>query len=336
MMKRILVGLMMFGCLLVACGCSGRAVAPPVSTPDPVSPGHLGDTWTRPADGAVMVYVPAGEFSMGLSDEGLASLLGVLAELDPEFSRAKWLDHLGEEQPAHLVRLDGFWIDLTEVSNAQYRQCVEAGDCQIPNDCDPGEGKPIFGDRSKANHPVVCVDWYGAQDYCAWVGGRLPTEAEWEYGARGRQDQFFPWGNAWGAALEVPLTNLCDVRCPSQQRDAGYDDGYARTAPVGSYPDGASWCGAQDMAGNVAEWVQDWYQWDYYRLSSSQNPTGPDPSVEPHGLAAKVRRGGGWDYPWYMIRVTDRSLDAPDARESELGFRCVVPVPSRQATLRQP
>ena len=334
MMKRMLLGLMVFGLLLVACGRGGRVVAPSAATTEPVLPGHLGDTWTRPADGAVMVYVPAGEFSMGLSDDGLASLLEVLAELDPEYSRAKWLDHLGEELPAHPVSLDGFWIDRTEVSNAQYRHCVEAGGCQAPNDCDQGEGKSTFGDRSKTDHPVVCVDWYGAQDYCAWAGGRLPTEAEWEYSARGLQDVFLPWGDAWGETLEAPLANLCDVNCPSEQRDAGYDDGYARTAPVGTYPEGASWCGAQDMAGNVAEWVQDWYQWDYYRLSASRNPTGPDPLVKNHGLAAKVRRGGGWDYPWFMVRVTDRSLDAPDARESELGFRCVVPVQSPQATMR--
>jgi len=325
-MKGVLLGLMALGLLLVTCGCGGRAVPPAASAPSPVSPGHLGDTWTRPADGVVMVYVPAGEFSMGLSKEGLVYLLQVLAELDPEFSQAKWIDHLGEEQPAHLVSLDGFWIDRTEVTNAQYRRCVEAGGCRAVSACDPGEGEPTFGDRSKADHPMVCVDWHEARDYCAWVGGRLPTEAEWEYAARGLQDLFFPWGNAWGEALDGPRANLCDVNCPSYERDDGYDDGYARTAPVGSYPDGASWCGAQDMAGNVAEWVQDWYQWDYYGRSTARNPGGPDRPVKNDGQAAKVRRGGGWDYSWFMVRVTDRSLDAADARESELGFRCVVPV----------
>ncbi len=326
-MKSILLISVIIMILLVVCGCGSRAVALPASAPYPVPSGRLGDTWTRPADGALMVYVPAGEFSMGLSDERLASLLQVLAEHDPEFSQAKWIDHLGEEQPAHLVSLDGFWIDRTEVTNAQYRHCVEAGGCRAPNECDRGEGKPTFGDRSKDDHPVVCVDWYGAQDYCAWAGGRLPTEAEWEYAARGPQDHFFPWGNAWGEALDSPRANLCDVNCPSDERDAGYDDGYARTAPAGNYPDGASWCGAQDMAGNVAEWVQDWYQWDYYQRSKARNPSGPDQPAENYGQAARVRRGGGWDYSWFLVRVTDRSLDVPDARESELGFRCVAAVP---------
>lgn len=325
-MKKYLLGPMVVGLLVVACGCGGRTIAQPTPTPDPVPSGRLGDTWTRPVDGMVMVYVPTGEFSMGLSDEGLKALLEVLAELDPEFSQAKWLDHLGEEQPAHRVSLDGFWIDRMEVTNAQYRHCVEAGGCQAPNKCDRGEGKPTYGDRSKADHPVVCVDWYDAQDYCAWVGGRLPTEAEWEYAARGSQDIFFPWGNAWGKALDRLPVNLCDANCPSVEKDAGYDDGYVRTAPVGSFPNGASWCGAQDLAGNAAEWVQDWHQWNYYRLSTSRNPTGPEQPTGQDGVTVKVRRGGGWDYSWFMVRVTDRSLDAPEARESELGFRCVVPV----------
>jgi formylglycine-generating enzyme required for sulfatase activity len=172
----------------------------------------------------------------------------------------------------------------------------------------------------------VCVDWHDAQAYCAWVGGRLPTEAEWEAAARGRQDTLFPWGDDWGEALDGPAANLCDVNCLLDHRDAGYDDGHARTAPAGSYPDGASWCGALDMAGNVAEWVQDWHQWDYYRLSTRRNPSGPDQPVQHHEIATKVRRGGGWDYPWMLLRVTDRSLDPPEARESELGFRCVLPV----------
>jgi formylglycine-generating enzyme required for sulfatase activity len=325
MYKRLGVVSLIAVLVVAACG-GGEAIdaAPAVACP-PV--GGRGEAWTRPADGMAMVFVPGGAFEMGLSDKALEVLLGVLAERDPGFSRARWLDHLGEEQPAHQVALEAFWIDRTEVTNAQFRQCVEAGACRAPDRCDRGEGQPTYPDDDKAGHPVVCVDWYGAGDYCAWAGGRLPTEAEWEYAARGPDGGRFPWGDTWGEEHDRPLLNLCDVGCPAEERDAGYDDGYARTAPAGRFPGGASWCGALDMAGNVAEWVQDVYQWDYYRVSPTQSPTGPLAGDEGEAQA-RVRRGGGWDYGWVMVRATDRSLDLPEARESELGFRCVVPVPS--------
>jgi formylglycine-generating enzyme required for sulfatase activity len=325
-MKRFVSALVVAGLWAAACGRGEPASKQPASGAGARPAGSLGETWTRPADGMVMVFVPADEYAMGLGDETLERLLQVLAQLDPGFSREGWMDHLGEEQPAHLVAVDGFWIDRTEVTNDQYHRCVEAGACQAPTRCDRGEGVPTFRDRDKASHPVVCMDWHGAQAYCAWAGGRLPTEAEWEYAARGRQDILFPWGDDWGEALDRPAANLCDANCPLDHRDAGYDDGYARTAPAGSYPEGASWCGALDMAGNVAEWVQDWHQWDYYRLSPRRNPPGPDQPDQQHKIATKVRRGGGWDYPWIMVRVTDRSLDTPEAREAELGFRCVLAV----------
>ncbi len=322
-MKRCLVAPCAIALLIAACGSNGQAVQ---STPASVPAGRLGDVWTRPADGMDMVYVPAGEFEMGLSDEALEALLQVLALADPAFSRARWLDHLGEEQPAHRVALEAFWIDRTEVTNGQFRRCVEAGACQPPERCDRGEGEPTYADIGKADHPVVCVDWAGAKSYCAWTGGRLPTEAEWEYAARGPQGGRFPWGDTWGLDHDRPHLNLCDAQCPAADRDADYDDGYARTAPAGSFPEGASWCGALDMAGNVAEWVHDAYQWDYYRVSPARSPSGPETGQDGEKLA-RVRRGGGWDYGWIMVRATDRSLDQPEARESELGFRCVVPAP---------
>jgi formylglycine-generating enzyme required for sulfatase activity len=325
-MKRFVFAVMAAGLLVAACGGGEPPTAQPAPGVGAGPAGSPGESWTRPADGMTMVYVPAGEYAMGLGDEGLERLLQVLARVDPGFSREGWMDHLGEEQPAHPVAVDGFWIDRTEVTNDQYRRCTEAGPCRAPTKCDRGEGAPTFRDRDKADHPVVCVDWHDAQAYCAWVGGRLPTEAEWEVAARGGQDSLFPWGDDWGEALDRPAANLCDANCPLDHRDAGYDDGYARTAPAGSYPEGASWCGALDMAGNVAEWVQDWHQWDYYRLSPRRNPPGPDQPDQQHKIATKVRRGGGWDYPWIMVRVTDRSLDTPEAREAELGFRCVLAV----------
>jgi len=179
-----------------------------------------GVTWTRPADGMVMVHVPAGTFQMGSS------------ESDPNAE--------GDEFPQHSVTLDALWIDRTEVTNAQYRRCVEAGACQAPTKCD--WGSPNYGEDKKANHPVLCVDWHGAAAYCEWAGGRLPTEAEWEYAARGPDSFIYPWGN------DLPDATLLN-----------YAENVGDTSQVGSYSDGASWCGALDMAGNLWEWVADWY-----------------------------------------------------------------------------
>jgi len=170
-----------------------------------------------------MVYVPAGEFIMG-SDEGDS-----------------------DEQPVHTVYLDAFYIDKYEVTNAQYRRCVEAGAYSLPHSTDR------YTDPNYAEYPVVYVDWYQAEAYCRWAGKRLPTEAEWEKAARGTEGRIWPWGNAFDGSK----VNSCDKNCPYDYNDASVDDGYADTAPVGSYPAGASPCGALDMAGNVWEWVAD-------------------------------------------------------------------------------
>jgi serine/threonine-protein kinase len=179
-------------------------------TPIP-PPSRVGDTWTRPADGAVMVGVPAGEFLMGSTDD------------DP--------DAYHGEKPQHTVYLDAFWIDKTEVTNAQYRKCVEAGACEEPGCWDD--------DRYNApEQPVVCVNRYVAQDYAAWAGGRLPTEAEWEKAARGTDGKIYPWGDS-----------------PPDCSKANYFRCAGKPLPVGTHPDGASPYGALDMAGNVWEWV---------------------------------------------------------------------------------
>jgi formylglycine-generating enzyme required for sulfatase activity len=254
----------------------------PTETPTRAPTPTPADTWVRPADGMVMVYVPAGEFEMGKKETY-------------------------DERPVHTVALDAFWIDRTEVTNAQYALCVADGVCDeagFANDAD------FNGD----DYPVVGVSWYDANTYCSWVDARLPTEAEWEYAARGEQRYVYPWGDEF----DCSLGNFDD----ETQRDdylvpGGVGcDGYERTAPVGSFPTGASWCGALDLAGNVWEWVADWYDRDYYERSPTQNPLGPE---EGDG---KVLRGGSWNDVPYYLRSANRFRNPPDGSYGGVGFRC--------------
>ena len=170
------------------------------------------------------------------------------------------------------------------------------------------------------DQPVVCVGWYEADAYTRWLSEttgepyRLPTEAEWEKAARGGDGRTFPWSDDFDGAL----LNFCDANCPYDWKDSNYDDGYEHTAPVGSYPDGASPYGALDMAGNVWEWVNDWYQADYYSVSPGSNPQGPAMGQ------ARVLRGGSWyGYDDYGVRSAYRRHYHPDGWSPNVGFRCV-------------
>ncbi len=230
-------------------------------------------------DGSVMVHVPAGEFLMGSKD-------------DPDAD--------DDEHLQHTVYVSEFWIDKTEVTNAQYRKCVEAGTCRAPTTCDWGD--PTYSDSSKTDHPVVCVSWQDAKAYCEWAGKRLPTEAEWEKAARGTDGRKYPWGNSFDG---------------NKLNSSGTDDGYQYTAPVGSYPEGASPYGVLDMAGNVWEWCQDWYDEDYYAISPQRDPQGPSSG------SYRVVRGGSWGNYERGVRAADRDRLVPDYRADYLGFRCV-------------
>jgi formylglycine-generating enzyme required for sulfatase activity len=171
------------------------------------------------------------------------------------------------------------------------------------------------GTSAPNDHPVTQVSWDDAQAYCAWAGGQLPTEAQWEYAARGPEGNIYPWGDTFdGTRL-----NYCDSNCPTDWRDTSQDDGYALTAPVGSYPDGASWCGALDMEGNVLEWVADWH--GDYPSGAQTNPEGPASGQH------RVLRGGPWYSHRDYIRSSIRSSGAPDARYDYIGFRCRVAAP---------
>ena len=257
------------------------------TTTDTAPPGNAaGDGWIRPTDGVSMVWVPGATFAMGSGD--------TLAP-DSEFPRSQ-------------VTLGGFWIDRTELTNAAYLQCVEADTCREGHYAN----NPAF---NGPDHPVVGVSWDDAAAYCAWAGAALPTEAQWEYAAHGPDGLIYPWGND----IDPSRTNLCDVNCEEPWADPASDDGYAETAPVGTYPNGAGWAGTLDQAGNVWEWVHDWYA--DYSGDALIDPTGPD-----DGRFKVIRGGCSANDPGGVrgaYRLENGGSISPGTRHSNLGFRCV-------------
>jgi len=278
---------------VVAGGCASR-------TPTP------GEPWTRPADGMVMVFVPEGALVIGSGDTEVDAALGMCNTYYAACQR-EWFE---VEQPPHPVGLSEFWLDRTEVTNGQYRRCVEAGACARPAAVSSDTRDVYYGDSAYDAHPVVNVNWAQANAYCAWAGARLPTEAEWEYAARGPDGNRFPWGNRYdGTRL-----NSCDVNCKYAWADKTVDDGYGDTAPVGSYPGGASWCGALDLAGNVWEWMDD--RFGKYEARWQVNPRGPSRGAE------RVVRGDSADGTRAVSRSAARHGMAPSRAYPYTGFRC--------------
>jgi formylglycine-generating enzyme required for sulfatase activity len=220
----------------------------------------------------MIVFVPAGEFLMGSSEN------------DPVAD--------SDEKPQHPVYLDAYWIDQTEVTNAMYQRCVEAGKCTAP------QHSARYGSTQYTHHPVMGVTWEQAQTYCAWTGRRLPTEAEWEKAARGADGRLYPWGNI------APSADLLNFN-----RNVG------DTTEVGSYPAGASPYGALDMAGNIWEWVADRYDKSYYAKAPAENPPGPATGV------TRVLRGGAWGVDPRAVRASNRFWAFPGRNDLD-GFRC--------------
>ncbi len=233
-------------------------VPQPTDTVIPTPTLGVGSTIVSEKDGATLVYISEGEFLMGANYEP-SDLYG-----SPSFS---------DNQPQHLVTLDAFWIDQTEVTNKQYALCVTDKACILPLNLKSPMRSIYYSDPQFANYPVIYVEWAMAKNYCEWAGRRLPTEAEWEKAARGEKGTIYPWGN------DAPNDNLLN-----------YNSAVRDTTEVGKYLDGKSMYGAYDMAGNVWEWINDWYGENYYPNSPSSNPQGPDSG----DYGGRVLRGGSW------------------------------------------
>jgi len=258
----------------------------------------IGVTQVNPKDGMVMVYVPSGEFLMGSTDEYIL----LLERECPECFFA-------DEQPQHKIYLDTYWLYQTEVTNNMYAQCVASGVCQELVLKSSYTRSSYYDDVDYADYPVIHVDWDQANVYCSSAGGRLPSEAEWEKAARGTSGRpYYPWGEQ---ALDCSLANYYGKR-------AGNDFCVGDTNAVGSYPKGASVYGALDMAGNVWEWVMDWYSNNYYSGIPSNNPPGPNNGD------VRVVRGGSWDDSDRYLRTSHRNWGSPDYMYDNVGFRCVL------------
>jgi formylglycine-generating enzyme required for sulfatase activity len=223
-------------------------------------------------------YIPAGSFQMG-KESGSSN-----------------------EKPVHTVILDAFWMDQSEVTNAMYTLCVVDGECNPPNSTGSSSRSSYYGKAANAHYPVIWVDWYQAAAYCAWAGRELPTEAQWEYAARGGLAQAtYPWGNESPSCM------------PGAQNGAQYlDCSPGDTIAVASFaPNGY---GLHDLAGNILEWVADWY--GPYSSETVDNPAGPAIGSN------RVLRGGDWGNDEYFLQVPLRLSLKPHSLSAFIGFRC--------------
>ncbi len=247
-------------------------------------------TKINPIDGAEMVWVPSGSFTMG-SPNGVG---------------------LDNEHPAHQVTLSGYWMYKYPVTVAQYGVFCVATEHDMPEFNFIGFSwveKSGWDDVALQKHPIVNVTWNDCKDYADWAGINLPTEAQWEYAARGSEGRNYPWGGL--ATSDYKHNGWEESKC------SNYSNSYSKnisTWPVGSFLAGASWCGAQDLAGNVWEWCADWY--GDYSSTPATNPTGPTSGDY------RVLRGGSWGGDNDFVRGAFRSYYFPYDYYCNFGFRC--------------
>ncbi len=311
----------------VLVGCSGPGASTPVASSSPSSPAESPSAVASPSaaptasptppaspsidpnagkerideHGVAQVWVPSGSFLIG-TDE--TDPTGELAP--PTWARFE----LASERPQHEVALtSGYWIDKTEVTNQAFQAFVDAGGYQERSlwseagwtwlSGRDATALPVACVDAEPDHPRVCITWFEAEAYAAWRGGALPTEAQWEFAARGPSSPIFPWGDDWDAAK----ANVVDS---------------SELTAVGSYPDGASWVGALDMSGNAMEWAADWYSGSYYKQQVRDDPTGPDLGTK------KVEKGGWWGSVPYVARAAYRHFeDPPTYQDHHIGVRIV-------------
>ncbi|MBN8580333.1 MAG: SUMF1/EgtB/PvdO family nonheme iron enzyme [Anaerolineae bacterium] len=307
-MKKLIPILAVIAILASACGAGNAEptaiplpTAFPTNTPPSINaPADVeanaasGEERASGVDGMPAVYIPDGTFRMG--------------GMDPDVDR--------DEEPPHNVTMKGFWMDKLEVTNAMYTLCVQAGACEPPQTFKSETRESYFNNPEFNDFPVVYVTWLQADTYCKWAGRRLPTEAEWEYAARGTDYRTYPWG---------------EDRPDSSRGNFNYFVG--DTTRVGNYPAGASPFGILDMAGNVTEWVADFYDLDYYSQSANVNPTGPGARSE---YFNRVVRGGTFQDAFKDVRIANRasvrgsnpqaddvySEDYLGTFSPKIGFRC--------------
>ena len=233
----------------------------------------------NPVNNMELAYVPEGKFLMGSNP----------------------YDHyLGQsELPQHSVYLDAFWISKTQVTNAMFTSCVNAGVCKysVSHKINPHYLDPLY-----SNHPVVYVSWEMAQTFCRWTGGSLPTEAEWEKAARGPDGARYAWGE------ERPRLKFVNAA-----------NEYGTTTITGIFPYGKSYYGVFDMGGNVREWVNDWYDPTYYQYTTDRNPMGPETGDK------KVLKGASFSDEYRYCRASNRLSHEPASTGNVRGFRCVYP-----------
>ncbi|MCG3146431.1 MAG: Hercynine oxygenase [Gammaproteobacteria bacterium] len=283
--------------LLLICGLSMGLVwaltrpALPTPAPPPVNTPAADASKITDAKGIPMALVPAGEFTMGS-------------------------DSYDDEKPVHQVYLDAFYMDVYEVTNAAYKTCVDAGRCTPPHGTSSYTRSSYYGNSQFDNYPVINVDWNQANAYCEWRGAQLPTEAQWEKAARGTDGRIYPWGNDF----QCRNGNFDDeTRLDAYVVPGGPNcDGYEDTSPVGNYPSGKSPYGIYDLAGNVWEWVADWYDSSYYSISPSNNPQGPASGEY------RAVRGGSWSFDGLYLRSAYRYGVDPSDSNIYLGFRCAL------------